>query len=52
MFSFKTTERSGRVITWYISLEDLQRDFPDSWELMTADEIISAYAKENRFANY
>lgn len=52
MFSFQTTNSKGQIQTIYISLDDLQKDFPDSWELMTADEIISIYSRKNLFANY
>lgn len=52
MFSFQTIDSRGQVQTIYISLEDLQKDFPDSWEMMSADEIIATYSSKNLFANY
>ena len=52
MFSFQTINSKGQVQTVYISLDDLQKDFPNSWETMSADEIISAYSSKNLFANY
>lgn len=52
MFSFQTTNSKGQIQTIYISLDDLKKDFPDSWEMMTADEIIAIYSNKNLFANY
>jgi hypothetical protein len=52
MFSIKIINGKGQVQTIFISLEDLQKDFPDSWEIMSADEIIATYSNKNLFANY
>ncbi len=52
MFSVRIINSKGQAQTIYISLEDLQKDFPDSWEMMSADEIIATYSSKNLFANY
>lgn len=52
MFSIKINNGKGHIQTIHISLEDLQKDFPDSWEMMSADDIIATYSSKNLFANY
>jgi hypothetical protein len=52
MFSVKISNEKGQVQTIFISLEDLEKDFPESWEMMSADDIIATYSSKNLFANY
>lgn len=52
MFNFQTTDSNGQIRTIYISIDDLKKDFPDTWEMMSADEIIAIYSNKNLFANY